>query len=479
MPAWFLFANLPASKIGPDTYYPYFSGDIYWGGSVPGDSIQPTVTIRDLTGADETIYNILRQYVDEATCEFRRPPSDTPSLANLEKRIAIGEAPLFIATDNGVDPAIDPGLVRLLGYWYGTSERPNARVREVISQDMLGVGYWRFDDTYNYQLGVPANGDQPGDMKWEFGGAVLRAPTEGISEYAVYGSFWVLLPDNDAAGPRIAPPFQDATGASINGGPLVTLAGQDVDLLFLPRGIRPGDVLTVGDTVAFSGHVGPPLDSRVQVTITAPSGTVRSRTWHANRIGWLYDPTFDFVADEAGLWSVDVELLHDRPYTGNGVTPQSHNTGTVMGSGGQYSFYVVEPAATALHLARPAPGVIVWPSWEIEPISIQGLAPPGATAVHYTIYDKGVVMDQGSLTPGSTGAFSLVYDAESLQQDYPMVSLTAHEGWWEGLADEVDIHFFAAGPGWSRAAAVTLVGEEVFVISGPSYSDYLPLLSQP
>jgi hypothetical protein len=88
-------------------------------------------------------------------------------------------------------------------------------------------------------------------------------------------------------------------------------------------------------------------------------------------------------------------------------------------------------------------------------------------------------MDQGSLTPDPSGSFSLVYDAEHLQQDFPMVSLTAHEGWWEGLADEVDIRLLAVGPGWVRAAAVTLVGEEVFVITGPHHVTFLPTVVRP
>ena len=60
------------------------------------------------------------------------------------------------------------------GYWYGSSERPDVHVREIISEDGMGTAYWRFNDTYGYQIGEPADGDQPGDMKWEFGGVVLE-----------------------------------------------------------------------------------------------------------------------------------------------------------------------------------------------------------------------------------------------------------------------------------------------------------------
>jgi len=484
MPIWFEVFELPPEKVGIENYYPYYSGDVHWGNEdrAPGDSIHSIITVKDLTGSRQ-IYNLLRANYPRATNGFRWPPADM-SLAGLEQRIAIGEAPLFITTDNGDDPKTSPERINQWGYWYGSSERPDVHVREIISEDNMGTAYWRFEDTYGYQIGEPANGDQPGDIKWEFGGAVLRAPSQGINEYAIYSSFWVLLPHGcDAFGcARVTPPFQDATGASINGGPLLTIKGQDIDMLFLPKGVRPGDVLEVGDVVAFSGHVGPPLDSRVSVTITSPSGAQRSRTWHANKIGWLYDPSFDFAANETGRWTVDVQVLHDRPYVGNGVIPQSHNTGTVMGTQGRYEFYVVPVDAPRLTITSPGAGWLPWPpgmhgAWgRIQPVQIRGIAPAGTTAVRYTIHDKGVVMGQGSVTPDASGHFALTYDARALHEDFSMVSLTAREGIWEGLADEVAINLLAEGSQGPAANTVTLIGEEVFVGRDVAARKFLPLL---
>jgi hypothetical protein len=247
------------------------------------------------------------------------------------------------------------------------------------------------------------------------------------------------------------------------------LYGKDVDMLFLPKGVRPGDVLEVGDVVAFSGHVGPPLDSRVAVTITSPSGGVRARTWHANKIGWLYDPTFDFAADQPGRWTVDVSVVHDRPYVGNGVIPQSHNTGTVLGTNGRYEFYVVPKGSARLSITSPLSGFLPWPAgapgmWDrVRPIQITGVAPPGTTAVVGTVHDKGVVMGQGSVTPGANGSFLLTYDARALHNIFSFLSLTAHEGQWEGLADEVSINLLAVGGSSTQANTVTLIGEEVFI----------------
>jgi len=489
MPAWFVTKDLPSDKVGFEVYYPYFSGDIHWGDETPDvpyptGSIHPVITIKDLTGPSETFYNILRDHHPRA--KGYRPPPVEQSLAGLNKRLAIDEGPLAITTKSGIDPSVKPEEIDLFSYFYGTSQRPDVRVREIISEDSLGTPYWRFNDTYGYQIGEPADGDQPGDIKWEFGGAVFRviSETNPINEYAIYSSFWVLLPQYDPVSTRVFPPFQDATGASINGGPIMTLTVegqvQDIDMLFLPKGVRPGDVLEVGDVVAFSGHVGPPLDSRVGVTITSPSKVQHTAVFRANKIGWLYDPAFNFPADEPGRWTVDVSVLHDRPYPPNGVTPQSHNRGTVLGTSGQFEFYVVEPDSPALYISSPQPGFIVWPSNGIEPIPIEGRAPPGTTAVYYTIHDKGIVMGQGSVAPGPGGFFSLSYDAKALHDDFPMLSLTAHEGRWEGLADEVSIHLLAVGAETPRAGSVTLIGEEVFVQSeedpGGIYPVHLPLV---
>jgi len=487
MPAWFEVVNLPPEKLqgAIEVYYPYFSGDVHWGDEtsppLPGDSIHPIITVRDLTGTSETCYNILRNHFSRARNCFRWPPEGCTQIG-FEKRVAIGEAPLFITTKSGIDPAVDPEDIDLWGYWYGSSERPDVRVREIICEDGMGTAYWRFNDTYGYQIGEPADGDQPGDIKWEFGGVVLRTVTETnpLNEYAIYSSLWVLLPHNDPIGARVTPPFQDATGAGINGGPILTMTVegqvQEIDMLFLPKGIRPGDVLEVGDVIAFSGHVGPPLDSRVSVTITSPSSVQHVAVLRANKIGWVYDPSFDFAADEVGRWTVDVFVLHDRPYVGNGVIPLTHNTGTVMGTTGRYEFYVVEPGSLRLFVTSPEPGFITWPQGEIEPIHIRGAAPAGTTAVHYTIHDKGVVMGQGSVTLDGSGAFTVTYDAEVLHKDFSMLSLTAREGRWEGLADEVAINLLAVGNGSPSANTVTLIGEEVFIENGPQRYLYLPLI---
>lgn len=490
MPAWFYNKDLPPEKKTDalENFYPYFSGDIHWGDEqmtcddcFKGDSIFSTITFKDLTSSGD-LYDILRATFPRGG-SYHWPPLTT-SLEGLNKRIAVGEAPPFITTYSGVDPAVNPADIDLWSYAYGSSERPDVHVHEVVQgNDGMSTVYWRFADTYGYQIGEPAQGDEPGDIKWEFGGMVFRYADQEINEYAIYSSLWVLLPEDDPLGARVTAPFQDALGAGVNGGPILTLRGEGIDMLFLPKGVRPGNVLEVGDTVSFSGHVGPPLNSRVDVTITSPSGVPHTRSWHANKIGWIYDPTFNLVADEPGRWTVDVRVTHDRPYLPTGTIPQSHNTGTVLGTSGRYEFYVVAQGSPRLGLTSPQAGFLDWAApntpGRIQPIPITGVAPAGTSAIHYTIHDKGIVMGQGTLAPGPDGAFTLTYDPVTLHDTFSMLSLIAHEGRWEGLADEVTISLLAVGSGEPRAATVTLIGEEVFMTTGQAETwstVYLPLI---
>jgi hypothetical protein len=185
----------------------------------------------------------------------------------------------------------------------------------------------------------------------------------------------------------------------------------------------------------------------------------------------VFDPRFVFPADEPGRWAVAVEVEHDRPYVGNGVTPPSHNTGTVLGTDGSYYFYVVGKTSELLTLASPAPGRLGWPPGRagavnrVQPVTFRGLAPAGAEEIYVTVLDKGVVMAQRTLTPAADGAFAYTYDAKAMNRSFPFVSLTAHEGMWEGLADEVTISFLATGGKEPQAALIHLIGEEVFIVA--------------
>ena len=133
MPIWFRNQDLPPEKLGIENYYPYLSGDIHWGDQIAdqgslGDSIHTILTFKDTT-AEKYYYDLIRAFYPNAANAFRWPPMDNSS-AGLEKRIAIGEAPLFIATESGVHPEMFPDEIKLWGYWYRILPAPGcARAR--------------------------------------------------------------------------------------------------------------------------------------------------------------------------------------------------------------------------------------------------------------------------------------------------------------------------------------------------------------
>jgi hypothetical protein len=471
---WFLWKNLSEEDQRDHIYYPFQRGDIVWGSEadVPGgDSLIPAVTIQDTEGAIQSIIEARHSYPHSAL-------SQGPG--TFAERVTASEIPLFSTASSGVYPDRFPDQIDQWGYSYRSSERPGVRVRELVSEDSNLMGYWRFSDMYGGQIGMGREGDLPNDYKFQFGGAVFRNLTRDIDEYAIYSAMWVLLPNDDPIGTRVMPPYQGMGGGSQDGGPLMTLKGQDVDVFFLPMGVRPGSVLEVGDAFSFSGHVAPPLDSRVTVTVTSPSDMVRMIDGHANKVGWFYAPSGDFVVDEPGFWRVEVRVLHDRVYQPGGLMPTSHNTGTVLGaSEGQYAFYVVEPGAPRLSITAPAPGFLTWPNG-LEAVNIEGTIPAGLSApvVSYTIAMPGFILEQGTVTPAG-GTFTVAYDPVTLHNDFPNIDLAAPEEWRPGLSDEVLITLFLAdGDGAFRANTVTLFGEEVFVGHDPSlrFPIYLPAI---
>ena len=222
-----------------------------------------------------------------------------------------GEIPLITRPD-----PTNPSSARHLdeiGWWaytYGSAQRPGVRVRELVSGGNPVRAYWGFNEAYNMQSGNdPRAGDLPGDFKFHYLGAVIRDPNAGQAVYAIYGSGWVLLPDDDPQA-RIFPPFQGAAGGP-SGGPLFTVHGREIDMFFLPLGVRPGAILETGDVFRLAGPIMPTLPSLVEYTVTAPDGTASALGGRANAIGYFYDPADDFVLDQPGLWTVNLKVTHD------------------------------------------------------------------------------------------------------------------------------------------------------------------------
>ena len=478
------------------TYNPYFKGDVVWSRMVdaPGEC-PPNVT----SGGDSLILGASVQDTTggaiEAAIEERalRMPAGLSSPGDLTGRVAAQELPLFISTLSAEAPqfalgqidSLIPADVDQIAYSYRTSQRPGVRVREFVAEERETGGYWRLDTLYDDQLGVGVLGDQPNDFKFQYVGTVYRDLTTGHAEYGGHGSGWVFIPQDDPRGSRVMPPFAGFGGWTSEGGPLMSLKGEDVHIFVLPTGVRPGEVLEVGDRFQFAGHVMPTLDSKVAVTVTAPSGARYLVEGQANPVGYVYDPGDDFTVGEPGLWTVDVRVWHEGQCSGGSLTP-SYPEGDVLGSDdGQYAFYVVPQGAARLAVRDPTPGFLSIAD-EAEPITIRGTLPTGLSSVtvDYTLTMAGFVLERGQATVvGST--YQVVYDPVALHEAFPNLDLRGRDSVEEeaGLADTVAINLLLEGRGSSgivhRANAVTLQGEHVFVDSGETGGArriYLPIV---
>jgi len=283
----------------------------------------------------------------------------------------------------------------------------------------------------------------------------------------------------------VMPPFAGPGngGWTTEGGPILTLKGEDVHILILPTGVRPGAVLEVGDIFHFAGHIMPTLDSQVAVTVTAPSETQYLGGGQANRVGYFYDPDDDFVVDEPGLWSVDVRVWHDGMCSG-GATIPPYPSGDVLGSeDGRYWFYVVHSHSPRLSVSLPSPGVLSFRD-EVTPIAITGPLPADLRdpTVDYTISMPGYILQHGQVTP-SNGSYEIIFNPVTLHEDFPNLDLTARDDWKPGLSDTFAIGLLLRAQRGDetvyRANTVTIQGQQVFVGDAPldlPNDIYVPLL---
>ena len=312
-------------------------------------------------------------------------------------------------------------------------------------------------------------GDLPNDIKWLFGAAVFKRPDLGIGEVAIYGSLWVLIDYEDPVGSRVFPPFQGAAGGP-TGGPIITLRGQEIDLFLLPTAVRPGTVLEVGNRFVFAGQVGPALASKVAVVVTSPSGTTHEISGQANSIGCFSNPASDFVVDEPGVWSVEVQVLHDGE-TSAGSVEAPYPTGGVLGSAnGRFQVYVVPKDGARVDFGLPDVGLYAlgFDGHLPAPLRFFPRIPEGWSDVHgvYTISMPGFILEEGTLEPGEE-VLEVVYDPARLQEDFSNIDLRERGEGEPGLSDEVFISVLLSGTDASgqrvhAAKVITLVGEDIY-----------------
>lgn len=314
-PAWYRVSEyaqvLEQSLDGLRLNTPYHSGDVVWLGADASSGIQPVIRAQALVTGDQTALD---------------PPD--PALARQTR-----EAELPVTLPSGA-ALLPPDS---MSYTYFSAARPDVTARQmVIGGDDGGLPLdWDSDDPYNGQIGTGFAGDQPGDYLFLFGGAVSRS----FNEIATYAALAVITDNPNEA--RVYPPGRGADGGA-DGGPLLVIDDEAVDMFFHPTAARPGDTLVIGDTLSIAGQVAPTLPAAVSAVITSPSGVIRSFEGVASAIGYFYDPARDFAVDEIGVWTVTVRARQTGLTSAGQVEPPLPQ-GRVLGTreDGVFLIYVV------------------------------------------------------------------------------------------------------------------------------------------
>ncbi len=450
------------SEVGSHLEFPYQSGDVMWMEEFTNEPRNiadvPAATLQDLNGE---LVSLLQPRAESHNLQ-RQAGAIT---ASFDTASSIGEIPLFSSSATTISPAWIEADTNYWAYSYTGAARPGVRVREMIAESNFQNGYWRFDDSYNYQLGNGYNGDLTNDFKFQFVGTVVRAPSENYYYYGAYGSLFVLLPDSEPIGGRVTPPFQGASGGP-DGGPLFTLKGEAIDMFFHLTGVRPGSILETGDTAVFSGQLAPTLPGLINITITSPSGSIVQISGMANKIGYFYQPSSNFIADEAGVWQVKVSVTYDGE-TSSGPVEPPYPTGNVLGSdNGEFSFYVVNkytqriPISIAREsLTAPAHGAI----------TIDLNTPAGFTVSNVS---QTTMMPGFLLESSENNSLSYSYNASALHESFPNLDLTDIDG--RTGADTITMSFLLSGTDSEGqtsflARQLLLQGETLYALE-PNYN---------
>ncbi|MBC8363373.1 MAG: hypothetical protein H8E59_00030, partial [Actinobacteria bacterium] len=403
--------------------YPFFTGDVMWLTDVR--PLGPTITVDVPAGILESV---------------------APELESHEKCFAGGcisfddERVLVSVADVGEGAHFRPDDVTTWAYWYSSSIRADVSVFHAATASRSEHNSWYGTDTYNCQIGLPCygalagiaierddgnsvheefSGDEEGDVKLMFGGAVLRTAEE--QHFVPYASFAVLieggnfedgvLVSGDEKGDRVCPPYQGAAGGLGTCGPILIHRGREVDLFITPTGTRPGSVLEPGDLFTFSGQAWPTLDVAVDVTLTTPSGVVHEFADRASVVGYT-DPAGTFLVEEPGVYEVHVSAIQDLPVPSTGLAPDpvfiadgrttmdvygyEHPLSAVLGTqDSTYRFFVVEGRADEVievDVDSEVKPSMFSPTLSVGQISFSYPLPVGVADAHVSLTAPGLVL---------------------------------------------------------------------------------------
>jgi hypothetical protein len=265
-------------------------------------------------------------------------------------------------------------------------------------------------------------------------------------------------------GSRFMPPFQGNAGGP-NGGPLFNVHGRDVDMFFLPLGVRPGSVLEVGDIFRMAGPIMPTLPSKVEYAVTAPDGTPRTFEGRANAVGYYYVPADDFKLDQPGLWTVELAATHDGMTSAGPVQEPYPNGGLLTPDGRTFTFVVTDNGTKALDLVtdltRRSP--VLWYAGAILNARFEATMPQGWTGetAHVSVTMPGIVLVEKDIRI-ENGVIRWLLKGEEMNQ------LANNFDYDAGLADTITVTYYAEEQS-GRQAAGTIVTHGARVPLAPPY----------
>ena len=396
--------------------YPFFTGDVMWLTDVR--PLQPTITV-------DSPADVLARVAPDLTAREKCGAGGCTSIED--------ELELVSSTSTGSGAHHRQDDVTSWAYWYSSSIRADVSVFHVATSFRSEHNSWYGTDFYNCQIGLPCfgalmgefdefNGDEQGDVKLMFGGAVIK--TDDEQHFVPYASFASIIEGGsfedgvlvagDEKGDRICPPYQGAAGGLGTCGPILTHRGREVDLFITPTGTRPGSVLEPGDLFTFSGQAWPTLDVAVEVTVTGPDGSVHELTNRANTVGYVDHAGMSFVVESPGVYDVHVSATQDLPVPSTGLAPDpvfvadgrttmdvygyEHPLSAVLGTqDSTYRFYVVEGRADAAIEANVHAEVLPHrkpfsPTLTVEQIAFSYRLPDGVTDAHISLTAPGLVL---------------------------------------------------------------------------------------
>ncbi len=460
--AWYVadrhLAEVRSANPAAQVRWPYHSGDVLWARD-GGPGIAAMLRLTDTLGG------YAAWLVDRLSGWTAEDGLDAAALANEDE--------LPLVTPGGSDAA-DNSV-----HAYISAVRPGISVRQLVLGDET-AGWiepgWSLNDPYNSQPGSGINGDLPGDMTFLFGGVIVHNADLNLHEAAIYGALGLTVAAGDPGGDRVYPPLRGAANGA-DGGPLLTVRGEALTMTFTPTGFQPGQVFTVGDTLALSGQVAPTLPARVTAEVSKPSGLTLVTRGQANAVGYYYDPVQNLPLDEPGVWRIRLRVDYDG-LTSTGMVqppaagaPLSYGTlpgGTVLGAvDSTFAIYVLPEGGGVIQLTNPM--IVDGRVPAAQPFNVVAAVPEGWTNIQaeYTVTMPGVILEEGQ-QPALGGIFAYNYDPRRINQVFPNLDISAPGGTPLSV-DTVTITFVlrgtdAEGQPAIGARVVTLLGDRLVTL---------------